>query len=270
VPDGSAYLGNNTNGGTTTFGFNKNVYTVGAYVDSIGNSHNRIAAYDKNGNLITGSSIRSVVVADWDINYIQVMSRKPIGKVIFTGDYQVIDEVTFDTSKPDIIKGNTQGGKVKGTNGDDLIIGKKGSENIKGKAGDDTIDGKSGNDKMHGDAGNDTLTDGKGVNRLWGDDGQDSFLFRKTETGDILKDFNPLDDTILLSQTAFNVLSPGQLVPSAFHIGSIATDPHQRIIYDSGTGQLFYDQDGNGGIAPVKVAQLPTGLAMTAADFFVA
>jgi Ca2+-binding RTX toxin-like protein len=272
VPDGSAYLGRNEPvGGMTTFGFNEDVYTIGAYVD--GNqdtSHNRIAAYDQNGKLISGASIKSVLVEDWDTNYIQVMSKKPIAKVVFTGDYQVIDEVTFDTSKPDIIKGRKEGGKVNGTNSDDLIIGKKGNEKIKAKEGDDTIDGKGGNDKIHGDDGNDTLTDGKGTNKLWGDAGQDSFLFKKIETQDILKDFNPVDDTILLSQTAFSALPLGELSAAAFHIGAAAADADDRIVYDSSTGDLFYDRDGNGAIAQVKVAELAGGLAMTAADFFVA
>jgi hypothetical protein len=59
------------------------------------------------------------------------------------------------------------------------------------------------------------------VNKLWGDAGQDSFLFRKVTTQDILKDFNPVDDTILLSQSAFSVLPLGELSLAAFHIGAV-------------------------------------------------
>jgi Ca2+-binding RTX toxin-like protein len=271
VAFGSAYLGrNDPSGGMTTFSFNEDVYLVGAYVTGVDGSHNRIAAYDASGRLISAASIRSVIVADWDTNYIQVMSKKPIAKVVFTGDFQIIDNVQFDTSKLEIIKGSKFGGKVNGTNSDDLILGKKGSESIKGKGGDDTIEGKGGNDKIKGGDGNDFLSDGKGKNKLWGDAGQDSFLFRTTQTDDTLKDFNPLDDTILLAKAAFGILPLGQLSVAAFHIGAAATDANQRIIYDSGTGDLFYDQDGNGGIGAVKIAKLPTGLALTEADFFVA
>ena len=96
------------------------------------------------------------------------------------------------------------------------------------------------------------------------------FPVQESDAQDTLKDFNPVDDTILLSQTAFSALSPGELSQAAFRIGAVATDANQRIIYDSATGQLYYDRDGNGTIAPVEVGKLPGGLAMTAADFFVA
>ena len=254
----------------TTFGFNSNVYTVGAYVTGAGEAQNHVAAYDAKGKLISGASIRNVRVEDWDQNFIQVTSKKPIAKLLFTGDYQVIDNVKFDTSKPDVIKGNKSGGKVKGTNSDDLILGKKGSETIKGKNGDDTIEGKGGNDKIRGGGGNDFLDGAKGANKLWGNGGQDTFLFKKVQTHDVLKDFNPADDTILLAKSAFSLLPFGQLNETAFHIGHAAADANDRIIYNDANGKLFYDQDGTGAIGQVKIAKLPAHLSLTDADFFVA
>jgi len=39
------------------------------------------------------------------------------------------------------------------------------------------------------------------------------------------------------------------------------------VIYDAGTGQLFYDADGNGAGAAVLFAQVVPGTAITAASF---
>ncbi|MCB1488240.1 MAG: hypothetical protein KDJ88_12385 [Bauldia sp.] len=270
VPSGGAYMGVNGYNGSVTFGFDgAKVYQVGAYVDSVNDWHNAIAAYDKNGNLISGAVIRSVLVDDWDTNYIQVISKKPIASVTFTGSYLVLDDVTYDTAKPNIIKGNKTGGKVIGTNQDDFIIGKKGNDKIKGKAGDDNLDGKAGNDKIKGGDGNDVLTDGKGINKMWGNAGQDSFLFKNVHTLDLVKDFNPYDDTVLLSQKAFNVLPVGELAYSAFHVGSSATTADHRILYDDATGIVRYDPDGTGSASAYDVAKLSPGLAVTSADFFV-
>ena len=52
-------------------------------------------------------------------------------------------------------------------------------------------------------------------------------------------------------------------------IGAAAADATDRIIYNSGTGNLFFDQDGTGAAAQVLFADLATGLALTNNDFFV-
>ena len=269
VPDGSAYIGAYQDQHAMAFGFDTKVYKVGAYVTGYNFAQNALVAYDSNGKVITGASIKSVAVDDWGTNYIQVISNKPIDKVVFTGDFIVIDELKFDTSKPGKIKGHKDGGKVNGTSSDDLMIGKKGDDKFKAKDGDDTLYGKAGNDKLHGQDGNDTLNGGKGNDKLWGEKGQDSFVFDSVATGDTLKDFNPIDDTILLSKAAFTALSLGQLSSDQFVIGNAALDANDHILYNQVTGRLYYDADGVGSIAPVEVAKLPSGLAITHEDFFV-
>ena len=50
--------------------------------------------------------------------------------------------------------------------------------------------------------------------------------------------------------------------------GTAALDATDRIIYDSGTGRIFYDSDGLDGAAAVLFARVTPGTALTNADFF--
>ena len=52
-----------------------------------------------------------------------------------------------------------------------------------------------------------------------------------------------------------------------FGVGAGATTWAQRVIYNGSTGELFYDADGSGALAQVKIAQLSSGLALSAASF---
>ncbi len=67
----------------------------------------------------------------------------------------------------------------------------------------------------------------------------------------------------------FSGLTPGALNPNAFVIGTAAGDADDRIIYNSATGQLFFDADGNGAIAQVQFATLALAPALIATDFLV-
>lgn len=56
-----------------------------------------------------------------------------------------------------------------------------------------------------------------------------------------------------------------------FAAGTQAADAGDRIIYDAGTGSLFYDADGTGAGAQVRFAVLGTTThpTVTASDFLV-
>jgi hypothetical protein len=82
---------------------------VSAVVTVVGgelSAHIGVAAYDANGQLISGARIASVAVGDWGNNVISVTSKVPIAKVVFTGDYLILDQLTFDTAKPSIAQGS--------------------------------------------------------------------------------------------------------------------------------------------------------------------
>ena len=49
----------------------------------------------------------------------------------------------------------------------------------------------------------------------------------------------------------------------------MAHDASDRILYDTGHGQLWYDDDGSGSDAAVQIASLSVGLDLTAGNFWV-
>jgi serralysin len=87
---------------------------------------------------------------------------------------------------------------------------------------------------------------------------------------DRLVDFSGADDTIRLDDAIFTAIgSPGALDANAFVTGTAAADASDRIIYNSGTGQLYYDADGTGAGAAVQFATLDAAPALAAGDFLV-
>jgi len=111
---------------------------------------------------------------------------------------------------------------------------------------------------------------GGGADNLQGRGGADTFAFTTALGGgnvDTIGDFLSGTDRIRLDHAIFNGLGVGGLPPSVFHIGTAATDEDQRIIYDSATGNLYYDSDGSGGAAQVLFATLQGHPTLIAGDF---
>lgn len=141
------------------------------------------------------------------------------------------------------------------------INGNSGANVLRGNAGADVIKGGGGADEIHGGAGSDDLTGGAGADEFWFDSALGA-------VDDIL-DFSVVDDTIVLDRTIFaGIVANGALAADAFHAGTAAADAEDRIIYNSATGEIFYDSDGTGAAAAVLVARVDPGTALTSADFF--
>ncbi len=141
-----------------------------------------------------------------------------------------------------------------------------------GNALNNVIIGNSGANTLYGLDGADTLDGGLGADTLQGGTGADNYVFSTALGGgniDSVVGFNAVDDTIVLSNAIFTGLSVGTLAASAFVIGAAAADADDRIIYNSATGALFFDADGNGGGVAVQFATLTAGLALTNSDFIV-
>jgi Ca2+-binding RTX toxin-like protein len=137
--------------------------------------------------------------------------------------------------------------------------------NLTGNGSGNHVRGNSGNNVINGGGGNDELT---------GLGGQDAFLFNTTLDAmfnvDSIPDFNVADDTIQLDDAIFSSnLGLGNISSGEFVMGAAAQDANDRIIYNTSTGALYYDSDGNGGAAQIQFAALGMGLALTHLDFLV-
>lgn len=140
------------------------------------------------------------------------------------------------------------------------------------------IKGLNGNDVISAGAGNDTLIGGAGKDTLAGGTGKDNFVFSSALNAstnvDTIKDFLAVDDTIKLENAIFKKLTAtGMLTAANFKSSTTgnAADGNDFILYETDTGKLFYDLDGNGAGAKVLFAVLGTSThpAITAADFAV-
>jgi Ca2+-binding RTX toxin-like protein len=137
--------------------------------------------------------------------------------------------------------------------------------NLTGNALSQTITGNAGQNRLNGGAGNDTIS---------GFGGNDTFVFN-TALGagnvDTVTDFTAGGDRIELENAVFTGLATGVLAASAFvaNLTGIATTAAQRIIYETDTGDLFFDADGSGAGARVRFATLDAGLGLANTDFLV-
>ena len=137
---------------------------------------------------------------------------------------------------------------------------------ISGNAGINRLTGTGFDDVINGGSGNDTLIGGAGIDVFR----FDSSLNALTNV-DHITDFSiAQNDGIQLENAVFTALvTTGALAATAFVIGLAATTADQRIVYNSGTGLLNYDPDGNGLLRATQFATLSAGLALTAGSFMV-
>lgn len=130
-------------------------------------------------------------------------------------------------------------------------------------------------DKLFGNEGANQLAGGAGADSLTGGAGADRFVFVTAPGGsasaDRITDFQADFDELRLDDASFAGLALGNLSLAAFRAGAsgAAQDGTDRVLYETDTGWLRWDADGNGAGAAVQFAKLGAGLALGADDFFV-
>lgn len=189
--------------------------------------------------------------------------------VMLNGGHDTFNGNDYD----DLIRAGWGDDIVSSNDGNDIVYGDAGGDDLYGSLGDDDLYGGVGRDFLSGDYGSDYLSGGADSDTLTGGAGKDYFVFdtrSKANNVDKITDFKPSDDTIMLDNYIFAKIGrDGWLSGSAFVVGSKARDSSDRIIYQKNTGALYYDPDGTGAAAVVKLAQLKAGLALTKSDFYV-
>jgi serralysin len=179
--------------------------------------------------------------------------------------------------------------EVIGSGGDDIILGKWTSDYLMGAWGNDFIAGRNGDDRLDGGVGADVLHGGPGADQFIFNDIQtepydeDSFIVFAGPS-DLIQDFTPGTDKLSFEDGAFGtwrgVVWNGTewAVPEWgaaedwFYAASGATSSHDasdRLVYDTASGNLYYDFDGDGETGAIQVAQLVYAPALTADDILI-
>jgi hypothetical protein len=132
-------------------------------------------------------------------------------------------------------------------------------------SGTNVITAGSGNDVITGGDGDDTINLGAGA-------GNDIVVFNSLSGVDTIGNFGA-EDKIDLSKAVFTAIgATGPLASAAFESDTgltAAATAEGRVIYDTTTGDLYYDADGAGGAAAVHIATLTGAPAVTEANFVI-
>ena len=152
-------------------------------------------------------------------------------------------------------------------NVEDLTLEGTGAINATGNAEANVIVGNAGNNVIDGGRGADTLTGGGGA---------DAFVFRfigkLDHAVDTITDFTSQDQIRMSLGDYAGLGHTGVLGADAFWAASGAKTAHDasdRVIYDTHTGALYYDPDGQGGTAAFEFAVLKGHPALDASHFLV-
>lgn len=184
------------------------------------------------------------------------------------------------------LRGDSLNNNMVGTSLSDDLQGGDGNDSLYGDSGNDSLVGDWGTDILDGGAGNDMLISSWGSDVLTGGAGTDYFRFGTIPymlNGSVntITDFSVADDFIGLSRTVMpeivlpNGGNDGILNPDAFIAGAgqkTALDASDRIIYDTTTGNLYFDGDGSGAkYSAIKILVIGTTThpALTNADLMV-
>ncbi len=138
-------------------------------------------------------------------------------------------------------------------------------ENVRGSVYNDLIIGSAGNNFIDAQGGNDTLIGGGGA---------DIFVFNTGPNGatnvDTIADFTTASDKLHFDNAVFTAIgADGAFTAANFVSGAgaaAALDAADRLIYNTTTGDLYYDADGTGATAAVKVAVLTGHPTLAATD----
>ena len=141
--------------------------------------------------------------------------------------------------------------------GDDHLVGAAGSQNLSGVAGDDVLEGGGGNDI------------------LWGGTGEDTFVFHEfgASNADTIRDWGGGDGVALDNEVMVALGADGDFVAGdarfVANAAGTAQDGSDRVVYDTSSGELYYDADGSGAGAAQLIATISGAPGLAASDISV-
>ena len=230
---------------------------------------NRITGTTGNDTIEGGAGIDTMLGGAGDDTYIVDRANDVITEGALMGEDLVQSPVSFVlganlenlelTGSLDArATGNTLGNDLTGNTGNNVLLG---------GAGTDSLSGGDGNDLLNGGAHNDTMTGGAG---------NDAFYFSTAFNAanvETITDFTSGQDLLRFDNDVFTKLGPVGLM-QAFRFASgpgetLADAAGEWLIYDTTTGDLYYDFNGTLAGGSVKIATLSGAPALAATDIFV-
>ena len=148
-------------------------------------------------------------------------------------------------------------------------------ENVNGSGFDDRITGNEAANFLFGFNGNDTLDGREGNDRLEGAAGNDQYVFSVAPgaaNADTVVGFASGADKLVLMNMALGPNGNFAAGDARFAAGAgfnSGRDASDRVVYNTTTGQLWFDADGNGAGAAQLIATLQGAPAITATDMLV-
>jgi Ca2+-binding RTX toxin-like protein len=140
--------------------------------------------------------------------------------------------------------------------------------NGKGNALNNRLVGNAFANNLSGGAGDDLLDGGGGMDTLIGGSGNDRFVLHPSATSfSTVQDFAKGKDTLGISLTEFG-LTANEFNASAFYAGKFASTASQHFIYDQSKGLLYFDSDGSGAEAMIKIGLIGNKSALNFNDFY--
>ncbi|AFY51151.1 hypothetical protein Nos7524_5434 [Nostoc sp. PCC 7524] len=246
-------IGNNAN--NTLYGLEGNDWLMGqSGNDSLegGNGSDRLDGGTGNDTLIGGLGNDTYEV-DSINDVITESANEGIDTVISIVDW------TLDEHLENLSLVGNQAIDATGNGADNRLMGNSADNILRSLDGNDYLSGGAGNDTLIGGFGNDTLVGGRSADIF----DLSGVLFGGFDT---IVDFKPGEDIVHLDAFEFK-LTAGALDANWFVLGTSATTESERFIYNQARGELFFDTDGVGGAAQVKIAQFSNRVALSSNDF---
>jgi Ca2+-binding RTX toxin-like protein len=149
------------------------------------------------------------------------------------------------------------------------LTGNDANNVMKGLAGADTLVGGAGDDVLIGGLDSDTITGGLGADIIWFDKALGASNI------DTITDFTSGSDKLQFSKIAAGLSSFGALgqlnaadLRFEANATGIASSTDARLVYNTSTGELAYDTDGNGIAASVALEMLAAAPTLAASDIW--
>lgn len=154
---------------------------------------------------------------------------------------------------------STSGVDVNAGAGNDSVTGNNGNDEIWGGEGADKIVGGLGNDLLIGGLGKDSLTGGKGADTFVLSKDDYDFNSAKTVLADVITDFKyTATEKDVIQLNGFGDVDVFQTIALAKKAGSTA-----NVIYESKTGNFWYNEDGDGALAGALLFANAKGISDT-------